>query len=108
MKRVPCTWAEAEALFPGIEHEWRSMCGQEGTCIPPANIEVRLELHDWPCGKVLHVIQTDPENEWLQAPEWRRWPSGGWTHPIPMTKKLHESVLFRTPIEYEFTGKRLK
>lgn len=78
------TWADAEQIYPGIEAEWRSMCGAEGTCVPPTNEEWRLELAEWPTGKVIYVIQLDPLGKWRLPPEWRRWPSGGWTNPLPL------------------------
>lgn len=81
----PCTWADAEKVFPGVEAEWRSMCGEKGAYFPPSNIEVRLELRERREGQiVLHVIQIDHENKWFSPPEWRCWELGKWTHPMPM------------------------
>jgi hypothetical protein len=93
MEPVRITWAEAEKIYPGIEAEWRGMCGQDGTCVPPTGKEWRLERSEWPSGTVVHVIQVTDADEYYYVPEWRRWPGGGWTHPYWMTKKMYESSM---------------
>lgn len=101
-KRI--TWADAELLWPGVTNEWRSMVGQEGTCIPPAGVDYRLEVHDWDGKPKLHVIQIDHEKKWESPPEWRCWPQKDgtrqWTHPIPLPKTL----LFYLDFRYDVKG----
>ncbi len=87
-KPRPCTWAEAEQVMPGIEADWRQMLGQDGTCIPPLNVDYRLELADWDGKTIVCVIQVDHEGVWSSPPEWRCWKLGRWTHPFPMTNRL--------------------
>jgi len=75
------------------------MLDQEGTCIPPGDREYRIEIYDgvrdpfdyhgrnpedqdW----MVCVVDTDPEGHWYHPPEWRRWPGGDWTHPLPCPK----------------------
>ncbi len=91
VKRV--TWAEAEIVRPGVEAEWRWMCGQDGTCVPPHGREWRLEIHvydDPRDGKIttLHVIETDPEEKWEIPPSWVVGPKGIWCHPYPWPRDL--------------------
>jgi hypothetical protein len=89
------TWAEAEQIYPGIEAEWRAMCGRKGDCVPPSGEEWRLEVHDWGTERVIYVIQLDPTQYWHDPPHWRRWPGGSWTHPYPMPLGFWRSVFFQ-------------
>lgn len=59
------------------------MLGQPDDYVPPTGIEVRLETFHCEEQIVLCMIEIDPTRERGHR-EWRRWPTGVWTSPMPM------------------------
>ncbi len=102
---VPCTWADAELVFPGVTAEWRGMMGQKGTCVPPIGFEYKVALGTYPDrASVLFVTQLDPEKKWHSPPEWccvvdrKDSTQRIWTHPMPMP---HSLLLY---MDYTYTS----
>lgn len=112
MSRRRVTWAEAEKICPGIEAEWRSMLGQEGTLVPPMHPDWKLDVYDHfgppdkdPAWMIEITMVT--EEPWYMPPCWRRWPDGGWTHPYAMRHDPLDSPLFRSDfLEYKYKEKK--
>jgi hypothetical protein len=107
------TWAEAELVCPGIEAEWRSMLGQEGTLIPPSGLDWRVTVYEGVRDPFDYhgrnpkdqswMVELTPtsDDDWYMRRLWRRWPGGDWTHPWA----IKHSLMAMQRMEYSYKPK---
>jgi hypothetical protein len=93
---VRTTWEGIRARWPDhdVRGAWEALASERGDYRPTLRPEWPFEPIPYTDGVEVFLAMPDPGDEWECPPYWAHVPgSDRFRHPIPMTRRLRESLM---------------